>query len=217
VRDIAYHKIKQGLIYRGPSFETFDDDSQKVITNITNKGKNTIKSQLKIKTEVDLRKNVTSSDPVPENCNITKSAIDGVTLKALPMYYGGQNILTYVGNGYDNPARIKDFFYILGEKDNYPIYVHCSQGKDRTGCLAYLLQALLGEDEDTRYRDYLFSNLANTTYNMKATGISGTYGKTLSQYKTDGETFMEATYRYLNKAIGVSTSTLDAVINLLKA
>ena len=59
--------------------------------------------------------------------------------------------------------KIKEFFELLDNEDKYPMYIHCSEGKDRTGCLAYLVEALMGEDEDTLYRDYLFSNLANSS------------------------------------------------------
>ena len=45
----------------------------------------------------------------------------------------------------------------FGNRANYPILFHCSQGKDRTGALAYLLSGLLGVSEDDRDLDFVFT------------------------------------------------------------
>ena len=42
-------------------------------------------------------------------------------------------------------------------KENYPIYLHCSLGRDRTGTLAFLISALLGVGERDLYMDYELS------------------------------------------------------------
>ena len=34
-------------------------------------------------------------------------------------------------------------FEVLGDANNYPVAFHCTQGKDRTGALAYLMETLL--------------------------------------------------------------------------
>ena len=46
------------------------------------------------------------------------------------------------------PAKV-----FLDEK-NYPIDFHCIAGQDRTGSVAYVLEALLGADEDHLMRDW---------------------------------------------------------------
>ncbi|MBR5632533.1 MAG: tyrosine-protein phosphatase, partial [Clostridia bacterium] len=38
--------------------------------------------------------------------------------------------------------------------DNYPIYLHCSLGRDRAGTLAYLISALVGVELIDLQRDY---------------------------------------------------------------
>jgi protein tyrosine/serine phosphatase len=48
-------------------------------------------------------------------------------------------------------------FSALADKDNYPIYVHCTNGRDSTGTLMYLLEALLGVDDETLYKEYALS------------------------------------------------------------
>ena len=49
---------------------------------------------------------------------------------------------------------LKDAFAIFGNKDNYPIVMHCSIGTDRTGMLAFLINSLLGVSEEDLYKDY---------------------------------------------------------------
>lgn len=213
VRDLGgYHTIKQGLIYRGASFENYNKTYNRVDINITKNGQNTLTKELGIKTEVDIRR-----DKDNENCSLTKSTVAGLKYVALPMQYDGKNILTYQGSDYDNPARIKDFFELLAEPTNYPLYLHCSHGKDRTGCLSYLLEALTGVNETYLYTDYLLSNFGIYRAQVKSGGISGYYGKTLSNYQEVGWTYAETVYHYLNEAVGISTTTLDSVLDIIKA
>lgn len=51
------------------------------------------------------------------------------------------------------------FFEIIS-KENVVTYFHCSQGKDRTGFAAYLLEIALGVSEEDALEDYLLSNTA---------------------------------------------------------
>ena len=220
VRDLGgFGYIKQGLLYRGGAFESINEKTKELEINITEKGKKAIKEELGIKTEVDVRKNIAESGII-ENCSLTKSTVEGVNYVALPMYYGGKNVLTYQDDNYDDPARVKDFINLLANEENYPLYFHCTHGKDRTGGLAYVIEALLGMDEDSMYRDYFFSNYASANdYNMKKSGIDGNYGKTLHEYKKDNTelTLQERTYDYLNEVLEIPSTTLDNVINILKA
>lgn len=218
VRDLGgYGYIKQGFVYRGGAFESFPKNSDVVVTNITNNGIKTIQNELKIKTEIDLRKNKSSSGK-PENCGLTESTISGVNYVSLPMVYENHSILEYVTDDYNDPARVKDFFDILADETNYPVYFHCEYGKDRTGNLAYVLEALLGMDNEALFRDYLFSNFGSILdYNLTPTGITGNVGKTLDDYLLGEElSLAEKTYRYLNEEIGVSQENLDSVIDILK-
>lgn len=213
VRDLGgYHTIKQGLLYRGSAFENFNETYDRVEIEITKKGQDTLTKELGIKTEIDIRR-----DKDSENCGLSKSTVNGLKYVALPMEYHGQNILTYKNSDYDNPARIKDFFELLAEPTNYPVYLHCSHGKDRTGCLSYLLEALTGLDDTYLYTDYLLSNFGIPNANMKSGGISGYYGKTLSNYQEAGWTYAETVYHYLNEVVGISITTLDSVLDIIKA
>lgn len=54
-------------------------------------------------------------------------------------------------------AEIKQVFDVLANEENFPVLVHCTQGKDRTGLVVLLVLALMGVDEQGIERDYLMS------------------------------------------------------------
>ena len=201
VRDIgSYTKedgkpLKQGLLYRTSKFN--NDESTDLM--ITKKGLNTVR-ELGIKSELDLRKVEDN-----ENGGITVSPLgSNVNYYSIPMLSSG-NIMTL------NKDIMDDIFAILGNKDNYPLAFHCSIGTDRTGYIAFLVEALCGVNEDTLYRDYLFSNFGLIgglrTYNTIERYLDTING-------VEGTNLSEKTYNYL-KDSGVSTTDLDNVRTIL--
>jgi protein-tyrosine phosphatase len=54
-------------------------------------------------------------------------------------------------------GEVKAVFNILADERNYPILVHCTQGKDRTGIVVQMLLMLLGTDTDVIDYDYMLS------------------------------------------------------------
>ena len=209
IRDLGGHGIKQGLIYRSGRFN--EDEDADGISLLDEQSKDVLLNVLKIKTEVDLRR-------PGENGNINASPLgETVSYNHLPMYYGGENVLTYVGERssflYDNPARIKEFFELLSDRNNYPIDFHCAIGKDRTGCMAYLVEALCGMEEEYLYRDYLFSNFAKISGMCEVSDIDNKYGATIKEYS--GTSLQEKTYNYLNQVIGVSEANLKSIQSIL--
>lgn len=210
MRDLGGYGLKQGLIYRCGRLSEDDGEDK-----ITAQGKKTMLEDLHIKSEIDLRRNDEFGD-------LTISPLgEGVNYLHLPMVYGGNNIATYKGTyqeiEYNNPARIKEFFTYLSNENNYPIIFHCSIGKDRTGCLAYLLEGLLGVCEENLYRDYLFSNFSEIGSVCKIKDITGNnrYGQTIRAY--EGETLQEKITNFLtSEVVGLEKSVLDKVSNILK-
>ena len=217
-RDLGDGKhLKQGMIYRSatPEHNTVIDEDHPI--SISNKGKEQIQS-LKLKSEIDLRKDDEKGEGYTD-----KSYLNLNYLKA-PLYYGGQNILTYKNSTYNNPETIKGIFDFLANESNYPVNFHCVRGTDRTGCLAFLIKGLLGIEEEQLYRDYLFSNFYNIGSAVKLENIlHPTNPSAASKYVNvlklaEGDTLAEKIYNYLSsEKVGVSTENLDKIINLLKA
>lgn len=197
-RDIGGYEntIKQGLLYR-----TGRLNENGTTTNIiTSEG---IDSMLKlgVKTELDLR----NPDNDNETGGITSSPLgESVNYVNVPMKSGG-NYLTL------NKDVIKDVFEVLGNKDNYPIFYHCSIGTDRTGVISMLVEGLMGYSEESMYRDYLFSNFGLIGGARTFSTVKG-YFDTIS--RSSGETQQEKFYNYL-LGIGVSETNLNSVISIL--
>lgn len=65
------------------------------------------------------------------------------------------------GLGHDSllhcTAEINAIFTILSETQNWPLLVHCTQGKDRTGLTVLLVLMLCGVDMDAIKADYITS------------------------------------------------------------
>lgn len=65
------------------------------------------------------------------------------------------------GADLNHTEQIRRVFQVLGKAENYPVYFHCWIGRDRTGIVAFLINALLGAEEDVLYRDYLMTNFSD--------------------------------------------------------
>lgn len=144
VRDIGGWKtidgktIKQGLLYRGSEI----DGAVEPTFVLTEQGKQDMLSILGIRFDMDLRLGSESNgDPLG----------DGVLHKiyGAPMY---RNALKE-----QNAETIRSIFADLAKEENYPIYLHCTYGKDRTGTVCYLLEALLGLSDDDLRKEFELS------------------------------------------------------------
>ncbi len=61
-------------------------------------------------------------------------------------------------------ANYAELFRVFTKAENYPIHFHCVVGADRTGTLAFLLEAVLGVSEEGIRVDYLFSSFSSPRY-----------------------------------------------------
>ena len=231
VRDIGGYeladgsgKIRQGLVYRGgrlnvsnadDEYVLFQDDEDYFQLTITEAGIDTMVNELGIKSEVDIRSNQNN-----EPGNMNDDRIEGLTYIHYPMdYYGGEatdNNFTRL----DNPQSIKAFFELLADEDNYPVYFHCNIGTDRTGCLAYLLGALLGMDEEDLYTNYVFSNFGSIAGSVNASGrqissLTSETGYATTVLSYPGDTLSEKTRNALKDICGLSDETLDKVCEIM--
>lgn len=59
----------------------------------------------------------------------------------------------------DRAQRFAEVLKYLTEPSEFPILYHCTNGKDRTGFMTYLILSLLGVKEDVILSDYTLTNL----------------------------------------------------------
>lgn len=146
VRDIGGYKtangkkIAYGKLYRGSEI----DGKVEAKYKITEAGKNQMLKDLGVRFDLDLR-----------GKEFEKDASDMLGSGVKHKYFDA----SYYSGIFDSNSQkvVRDIFAELSRKQNYPMYMHCTYGRDRTGTICYLLEALLGVDDDDLYRDYALS------------------------------------------------------------
>lgn len=121
--------VKQGLLYRGSELDgLFEPDFK-----LSQQGLEQMKA-LGIKTDLDLRH---TGNDVLEGEHFLYNAI--------------QYEHAFTPEGMEAVRRL---FADLADPANYPAYLHCTYGADRTGTMCYLLLGLLGVEDADLKRDY---------------------------------------------------------------
>ena len=202
------HVYKQGLIYRTAQFN-YAKSGNTFKSAPTELGLKVLKQDLKIKTDIDLRRTL-AFDNNDEVSGITSSPLGSdVTYLPLPMKYGGENIFDVE----KNIENIKSFFEALSDINNYTISFNCMRGTDRTGALAYVLGAILGMSEEDLNMDYLFSNFARLGGVVRLNGISSKFVAGIKN--SEGDTYSMKATNYLISTCGVSLETINQIKNIL--
>ena len=203
-------RVRQGLLYRGARFSANDSG----VISISRDGIETLRDEIGIKTEIDLRKTKAGGCDRDEAGKLTASPLGGsVRYVSCPMEYGPVLITDS-----KNINQVKEVFHLLADESNYPIYFHCSIGTDRTGLIAWLVNGLLGVSENDLWRDYLFSDFgqieqdpANARTRAKNEDVY------VNQIKaTPVANLSKKTYNFLRDYFGVPEADLNSVIRILK-
>ena len=193
--------VKQGLLFRcGRLNENYTGK-----ITVTEAGIDTMLNTLGVKTEIDLRGG--ENDP-SEYGNVERSMLGD----SVAYHHIGMN---WDGNIFDlNLHQLKEIFTIFADEASYPIIFHCSIGTDRTGFVAYLLNALLGVDENDLARDYLFSNFAYIQGAREMSGITKAgkgFNWIINQY--EGEKLSDKARAALLD-IGVTAAQVDKIVSI---
>lgn len=191
VRDIGNWKtesgqrIKQGLLIRGTEMDAAVESGY----YLTNEGLVDMLEVFGIKMDMDLRaETLTSKDAL--GAQVIHKYYDMVEYDA---------IFTEAGK-----EKVRAVFADLSDPDNYPIYLHCTYGRDRTGTVCYLLEALLGVSRGDCLRDYALSNSLYVTEIMQIENGLKSY---------EGNTLKEQTEAYL-LSCGVTEYQINSIRNI---
>ncbi len=193
-------RVKQGMLYRGAH-----------LNNMTEAGKQKLLNAYGIKTELAVNGGESGAES-PLGSTVNYLVYNG------PWYAGGDTGIQKLDSTYI-PELVKEI-QAYADADNYPIYLHCTHGRDRTGTVAALINALLGVSEEDLYLDYELSFFS-------ATGWSGNHADFMqvfvkSNFKTITDflngygsgTLQENTESYLLD-IGVTQAEIDSIKNIL--
>ena len=203
VRDLGGNKIKQGILYRGSALDS--------PFAITEKGKYTFRNVLKIRTELDLRREV-------QGRIISSAAGNDIQYVWLP-YNAYKEV--FEKEHQEEICRIMEF---LSLEKNYPIYVHCMGGADRTGMIALFLRALAGESDDDIHLDYELTSLSTFAaygakespegFRQRTAGYYVNFLKILKTYAPNQPLSMQVKNFLLD--CGVTEETINKIIKIIK-
>ena len=207
VRDLGGYKVSEGTTKQGLIFRTgrLNENGTETITDkITTKGKQTMLNEMKVKSEIDLR--------LVDN-NEVGGLKEGVgVLGGTVHYYQCPMDYNQSFESEINTKALKKVFEILGNSENYPTFFHCSIGTDRTGYVAWVINACLGVNEGYLWRDYLFSNFGNIGGKRTINSIQNNYVKAINNIP--GLNLKEKVTTYLlNK--GITKAQIDTLRSMM--
>lgn len=151
-------QVKWGMLYRSAEINHLKDFAFKELKN------------LGIKTIIDLRtpKETLSKEPLQKGFNIIHIPMSVSNLEQILQGIQNHTILT------DTVCRIaetgsrklirnhladfRQIFDVLLDEDNYPVVIHCTSGKGRTGIASAIILSALDINSDIIMEDYLLSN-----------------------------------------------------------
>lgn len=207
MRDLGGYVTKDGVLNQGVIFRTakLNHNSVETVSNrINEKGIDTMLNVMKVKSEIDLR--MVSNNEVG---GLTEGV--GVLGESVHYYQCPMDYTISMDSDF-NDIALRKVFSILGDKNNYPTFFHCSIGTDRTGYVAWLINACLGVEEEYLWRDYLFSNFGNIGSGRSKDSIKNGYVKTIKN--TKGNSLKEKATNYLlNK--GVKQEEIDVIREMM--
>ena len=178
-------KFRQGMVYRGGRLD-----------EITEKGKLDAKEKYGIKTDLDLRN---FAEGTAGQVSPLGKEIHYVHINASPYYLGGETGIDVETNKPTLAAAIKTF----AKADNYPIYVHCSLGRDRTAAVCMLIEGLLGVCKRDMMIDY------ETSFLSKMGSLDGQTAGKMQEIFSRTYDYM-ATHQQDNFALACETYLLQA-------
>lgn len=112
---------------------------------------------------------------------------------------------------------LRDTVRLFAHRENYPFYMHCSLGRDRTGTIAFILGGLCGESVEDLYREHLLSFFSLRGDGEHA-GVSAHLANINALYQgfceQDGDTLAQKIRCFLRK-IGVTDTEMDQIVDIL--
>ena len=225
--------VKYGMIFRGGRLK-----------KITDVGREQLFNELGVKSEIDVR------DDGTQESNHTHNYLKygmGQYTQIIPGYTSPNRINTVTGAnigpvGFSSHSveSVGNIFKALADESNYPVYIHCNHGADRTGTIGYLLNGLLGVPYEQLVQDFELTTFSASGSRYR-TGINakGEFDRTseyagisecseqnyvafdklheliMTNYGQENGTLQTAIENYLTTVCGVNTSDIAKIKSIL--
>ena len=198
IRDIGgWNGLNDGMAYRGAEI----DGAVAGYPRLTEAGFDTLRNDLKIRTDLDLRIREQAGEESVLGSHINQVVAPVSGYKSA---FSGSSVTNYA-------VIMKTFSDI----DNYPIYFHCSGGADRTGTVAMIAEAIAGVCEADLAIDFEMttgSGRARYRYNH----LSYYYADAIALLKAyPGNTLQEKAENYAMTTLGLKRAEVSNIQSIL--
>ena len=105
-----------------------------------------------------------------------------------------------------------DVFRVFLDPANYPIDFHCIAGQDRTGAVAFIVEALLGIDEEELWRDWETTGFWNPSVNFRHDRLFNHLVRVFDEYP--GDTIRERVEAYV-LSLGFTRNDIEQLREIL--
>ena len=207
-RTVDGKRVRENLIFRSAGLRASSKSTGSFLRRtvvlgdrrVTKDGIATLRDDFKIKTDLELR--------TPQETAGMTGTLLGTNVNWRCISFAAYDFIDNSVRGREPFAKI---FEIFTKAENYPVLMHCSGGRDRTGTLAFLLNGLLGVDEDDLCRDWETSVFSDPGMKFKSDNIQ----RLLDYLKMmPGETFQARVESYV-KGCGISDAEIAAFRSIM--
>ena len=182
-------RVRQGMIYRGQGLNENSVTGERQGKNrLTVEDVKYLTGTLGIRTDLDLRSK-------GETADLSESPLGQSVSLVLRSSHAYEGIFKSQGK-----KVMAENFRVFCKRENYPVYMHCIAGADRTGSLAYMLLGALGVDRHDMEVDWestFYPNIPDASPNPKAWCREAHFNNGLSKYGKDGDSWNRRVELYL--------------------